>query len=148
MIDTLIEIAAPLFKVVLKELGSSSLISPKEISENDIANIANLLSGRLVYLLRYIDANPDPVYPHAYGRVLASFVDIGHTRQPARFEIRAEEGWGKASQYACWYLSMLGLIKIYGGIGGEVTISNLGKKIIRSDYIRTQFISVFEQSLR
>ena len=147
MLETLLDIAAPLLKVISKELGGL-FVRQKDLSEDHLAKIASLLSGRLVYLMRYIDANPDPIYPKAYGRVLVSFVDVGRLRQPARFEVQAEEGWEKASQYACWYLSMLGLVKIYGGIGDEVTISDLGKKVIRSDYIRNQFNNVFRQPLK
>jgi hypothetical protein len=146
MLETLLEIAAPLLKAITGKMGKA-ISDGAPLPKEELERITQLLSGRLVYLLRYMDHRPDPVYPRAYGRVLASFVEVERTRQPARFELGAEEAWDKASQYACWYLSMLGLVKVYGGIGDEVTISDLGKQVIRSDHIRNEFREVFQQPL-
>jgi hypothetical protein len=148
MVGTLVEIAAPLLKILIEQLEKAKVFTRrKEVSEEHFGTVSKLLSGRLVYLLRYMDNRPDPVYPRAFGRVLASFVEVERTRQPARFELGAEEAWDKASQYACWYLSMLGLVSVWGGIGDEVAISELGKRVIRSDSIRTTFREAFMQPL-
>ena len=143
---TLLEIAAPLLKTITEKMGSAFSRHRVLSDEEQIATVAKLLSGRLVYLLRYMDERPDPVYPR-FGRVLASFVEVERTRPAARFEPSAEEAWDKASQYACWYLSMLGLVAVWGGLKDEVTISDLGKKVIRSDLMRNTFREVFRQPL-
>lgn len=146
MVETLLEIASPLLKKIMEKVGRD-IFSSRELSKEEIDKIGRLLSGRLIYLLRYMDENDYPVYPKAFGRILASFVEVERVRQPPRYEIEAEEAWEKASEYACYYLSMLGLIRIYGGVGGEVVISDLGKALIRSDYIRSIFNNIFKQPL-
>jgi hypothetical protein len=119
-----------------------------EVDSNDeTEQLSNLLTGRLVFLLRYMDERGNARYPEGYGRVISGYVDVSETRPDASYSPRAEDGWKKASQYACLYLSALGLVKQFGGIGYEVDISDLGKKVIRSDYIRKNFGSAFEQEI-
>lgn len=146
MVETLLEIAAPLLTSIMEKLGKSFSRQTK-LREGQIESTGKLLSGRLVYLLRYMDEKDYPVYPHAFGRVLASFVEVERVRQPAQYVVEAEEAWDKASEYACYYLSMLGLISIYGGMGGEVVINEFGKELIRSEYIKRSFRNVFNQPL-
>lgn len=78
--------------------------------ESKLEELGKLLTGRLVYLLRYLDQTGDARYPHAYGRVLGAYVDVGSARPPASFSSQAEPAWEHASKYACWYLSALGLV--------------------------------------
>jgi hypothetical protein len=146
MFTTLLEIFSPLLKALANEIvarkkRSSVLDSP------DVKQFRQVLSGRLTYLLRYMDANPDPVYPESYGRVLSSFVDVGSRHQKALYEVEAEEAWEKAAKYACLYLSSFGLVEVCGGIGGEVVISDFGKQLVRTDAIRGFFPSAFKQKL-
>jgi hypothetical protein len=55
MVGTLLEIAAPLLKIITEKMGEA-LSRQRELSEEQIGTVAKLLSGRLVYLLRYIRA--------------------------------------------------------------------------------------------
>jgi len=119
----------------------------QELNGKEIEQLGGLLTGRLVFLLRFMDERKNPRYPNGYGRVISAYVDVSETRPNITFSPRAEDGWNKASQYACLYLSAIGLVKQFGGIGHEVDISDLGKKIIRSDYIRKNFELAFEQRL-
>ena len=118
---------------------------PEKSRDEQLASLGGLLTGRLVYLLRYFDQTGDARYPHSYGRILAAYVDVGNTRPAASFSAHSEPAWEHAAQYACWYLSALGLLNQYGAVGGEVVISDLGKQLIRSDHTHEMFRPAFEQ---
>jgi hypothetical protein len=119
----------------------------KELDGKEMEQLAGLLTGRLVFLLRFMDENRSPRFPNGYGRVISAYVDVSETKPNVTHSPRVEEGWKKASQYACWYLSALGLVKQCGEIGYEVEISDLGKKFIRSNIIRQNFELAFVQQL-
>ncbi len=131
--------------------GLAGKINYRQAQKTDLNEqllaLGNLLTGRLVYLLRYLDQSGDARYPHAYGRILSAYVDVGNTRPDASFSAQAEVAWEHASKYACWYLSSLGLVKQYGAIGGEVAISDLGRELLRSDRLRELYRPAFEQRL-
>jgi hypothetical protein len=145
MFGTLLEILSPLFRALIGELVQGHKHSV--LDSPDLKHFSRALTGRLVYLLRYMDENPDPRYPDSYARVLSGFVDIGKMRQPARYSVEAENAWVKAAQYACFYLSAFGLVQVCGGIGNEVSISDFGKRLVRTDEIRRTFRSAFQQPL-
>jgi len=106
-----------------------------------------LLTGRLVYLLRYLDQTGDARYPDKYGRILMAYVEAGNTRPSPNYAPQAEEAWDHASKYACWYLSSLGLVSQYGAVGGEVAINELGREVLRSLEIKEKFRSSFDQQI-
>jgi hypothetical protein len=152
MSDSLVTIGDTLLRVLpdlLKNL--SNLLqrggpAPKQM-EAQLAAVGNLLSGRLVYLLRYLDHTGDVRSPESYGPVLSGFREVGNPRPPASHSYDAEPAWEKAAQYACWYLSALGLVGSYGAVGGEIGITELGKNVIRSDFVRQRHRSAFDQQL-
>ena len=107
----------------------------------------DMLTGRLVYLLRCMDEHcKSAYYPKYYAEAFASFKEEENPEIPP-YDDRTELVWTKATQYACSYLSVLGLVETYGGLGGEVKISPLGSKVIRSDAIRDIFNNCFKQKL-
>ena len=106
-----------------------------------------LLSGRLVYLLRYLDQTGDARYPDKYGRVLMAYVEAGDPRPTPNYAPQAEKAWENASKYACWYLSSLGVVSQYGALGGEVAINDIGREVLRVPEIREKFRSAFDQPI-
>ncbi len=147
--ETIAETVIKLLPELLPSLARFVRIlnTPRRTADEQIASLGGLLTGRLVYLLRYFDQSGDARYPQSYGRVLAAYVDVGNTRPAASFSAQAEPAWEHAAQYACWYLSALGLLQQYGAVGGEIMISDLGKKVVRSDRIREIFRPAFEQQV-
>jgi hypothetical protein len=141
--DTLIELLPSLLPSATRFVRD--VRKPEKNTDEKLANLGALLTGRLVYLLRYFEQSRDARYPRSYGRVLAAYVDVGDTHPAAGFSAQAESAWEHAAQYACWYLSALGLLNQYGAVGGEVVISDLGKLLVRSDRIREMFRPAFEQ---
>jgi hypothetical protein len=106
-----------------------------------------LLTGRLIYLLRYMDLTDYVRYPNRYGRIIMAYVEAGTIAPPANYAPQAENAWEHASQYAYWYLSALGLVTQFGAVGGEVTISKQGQEVLRDSLIRRKFKSAFEQQI-
>ena len=51
-----------------------------------------------------------------------TYAEAGTTAPPPSWAPQAESAWEHASQYACWYLSALGLVEQFGAVGGEITI--------------------------
>ena len=145
MFPTILECAAPLLMRLIEKIMSED--KHTSISRKDEEELGKMLTGRLVYLLRYMDIHDDAVYPKAFGRVLASFTEIDNPRQSPIYEVEAEQAWAKASQYACAYLSLLGLVEICGGLAGEVIISPLGRTVLQSGVVKNMFKNCFLQPL-
>jgi hypothetical protein len=54
--------------------------------QEQVAKLGNFLTGRLVYLLRYLDQTGDVRYPQGYGSILSAYVDVSQgAPQPATF---------------------------------------------------------------
>jgi hypothetical protein len=83
--------------------------------------------------------------PSHLGFVLAAFREEG--RPVATSHPDAMPGWDKAAQYACWYLSSLGLVNQSHGLGSEVVIGELGKAVLQSNEVRLRYLPAFQQSL-
>jgi len=143
MLKTPLEIASPVLKDLLDRLTKGRKHA-EHLTDAEIKKLGNLLTGRMVFLLRCMDEYPGPSYPRAWVSGMASYVDFPESQFPED-ESGPWDAWEKAIEYACCYLSLLGLVEFYGGFGREVRISQLGIQLIRSETIRNLFRDSFRQ---
>jgi hypothetical protein len=141
-------IAGSVVKILIQKAPDLVEKLKKTNSKKSIgAEYGYLLTGRLIFLLRYLEHTGDVRYPKRYGRILMTYVEAGTISPPANYAPQAEDAWQHASQYACWYLSALGLVSQFGAVGGEVGISEQGQEILKDSEIRRKFKSAFEQQI-
>lgn len=95
-----------------------------------------VVSDRLVYLLRHLAQSAGSTFPARFAEVLAEwhFKDKGHAY--AKLSVEAKGGWENAAEYACGLLVLCGLAR---QLGSEVIISQLGREMIQSKTIRADF---------
>lgn len=100
---------------------------------NDSSKIPDVLSGGMVYLLRYIE---EPRYSY---RALAPALTHYQTKKKFSALPESEQRiWVKATQYACQCLQALGLVTSFDG-GNYLRISEAGRKLLNSDTFRATF---------
>ena len=107
-----------------------------KVSRDEIKEIANFLSGGLVFILLYSN----------YLRKFCSLEDfafpLAYFNSQLNKKLYSDEGYVKAAKYGCYYLYSLGLMDLTS-LNGEVMVSDLGRKLIHSEDLRFRFGSVY-----
>ncbi|MBU7046841.1 MAG: hypothetical protein HXS54_10435 [Theionarchaea archaeon] len=156
MIKTILDIGSPLLKALVKKIIDQG--PNTQVKKNEVEELGKMLTGRLFHMLEYMHRHRHPIYPFKLGEELKLFSkgDAEQGLEKARkrlLELMSQDytsvdpqklitelesyirkdiewGWEKAAQYACYYLSLLGLVQTYGGLSEEVSISPLGDKVV------------------
>jgi hypothetical protein len=122
---------------------SKGLFKKKDTVEQTLQALESKVDTRLVFMLSYMEKYPNPNYPQTFAKALYSFKG---SQSGIKYGAKTEDEkaiWGKAAEYACLYLSALGLVK---QVGSEYTISDFGRAFILSPKIRGLHEDAFKQT--
>jgi hypothetical protein len=107
--------------------------------------ILSVMSGRVVYLLRHLEAVNQCRHESSFGKALARF-ECGCAAAEAAMPSSSDlVGWSQASAYACSYLFELGLVQYLSS--GQVLITSLGLEMLQEPGARRLFADAYQMPL-
>ena len=100
---------------------------------NEPPKLPDVLSGGMVYLLRYLDTRG-----YSAGALAPALVHFQTKRKIADLPDSEQRSWRKAAQYACQCLRALTLVNVYDG-GNYFRISEQGRRLLNSESLKETF---------
>jgi Predicted nucleotide-binding protein containing TIR-like domain len=108
-------------------------------------HILSVMSGRVVYLLRHLEAVNQCRHENSFGKALARFecgCDAAEAPMPSSSDL---VGWSQASAYACSFLAELGLVRYMSS--GQVLITSLGLDMLQEPGAQKLFANAYQMPL-